>query len=1044
MFDKEGFQRYVGISSANSYASGLANVERIYAPVDIDIEFENDECAELLKQLEMAKNEDGIDSSTKSRRQDNYSHLKKYICYKRYRKFVSWMKEQPQRDDSEKKYSDATVLAAAECIHKGLGTLPNFSFRDKDCFAITSANEFQKIYDRCYEKAEEYDKNHGHRDYRNGLEYYLAFLKGTSMSKDMITENIKEIINAYKNDFQRVNSEERYKWEAILYYKQNWNIDASDFVEMLSNAFKKSSNLLAAAMYYPLRMVMGYAKEEPETVRELFRVLHNEKLPFTERYEMFRSGFEKYVSEKKLNHYQDLRAISVYLTFEYPEKYYMYKYRMYKSFKEKISYAENSVNKSDDGKYDSYLQLCNKVLEVVRQDKGLQELSKSRLDENCYTDEALHILTHDIIYFGSKLEDKADTEGYWPSLEEYDPDLTSEDWKKFILEVEKPNHPSPMNMLKFLIEEGGEASCKQLAMKYGGTASAYVGCAVNLGKRAKKYFDLPPCMDEGQERYFPIPFLGKSIIEDGKKAYIYKIRPELMEALKEIDFSDIPLRYEDEEENGMTDVNLNTILYGPPGTGKTYNTVIYAVAIIENRTLQSVKEEEYAEVFERYNNYKEEGLIEFTTFHQSYGYEEFIEGIKPVMNAGEDVNNDVQYEISSGLFKNFCERAERPVFKQTKNEIGINKAPTIWKVSLEGTGDNPTRTECMENGHIRIGWDSYGEVISEDTTFESGGKSVLNAFIYKMKVGDIVLSCYSSTTIDAIGVVSGEYEWHDEYEKYKRLRNVNWIVKNIREDITAINNGISLTLSSVYKLNVSLADVMALVAKNATSVNSVKDSKKNYVFVIDEINRGNISKIFGELITLIEESKRVGRPEGMKAKLPYSQQQFGVPSNVYIIGTMNTADRSIATIDTALRRRFRFKEMLPDASVLEGIYVEDVSIRELLEKMNKRISVLYDREHTLGHAYFVPLKLTPTLEALGNVFADSIIPLLQEYFYEDYEKIRMVLGDNNKTDELEQFIKVVESNFAELFGSVEYEFDDARSYEINKDAFGNIEAYRKI
>lgn len=1044
MFDKEGFQRYVGISSANSYASGLANVERIYAPVDVDVEFENDECAELLKRLEMAKNEGGIGSSEKSRRQDNYSHLKKYICYKRYRKFVSWMKEQPQRDDSEKKYSDATVLAAAECIHKGLGALPNFNFRDKDCFVITSANEFQKIYDKCYEKSEEYDKKHGHRDYRNGLEYYLTYLKGINMSNDVVVEKIKEIIEAYKEDFKRVDSEERFKWEAVQHYKKNWDINAKDFVGMLEVAFKKTSSLLNAAMYYPLRMVLGYAKEEPEKVRELFRILHNENLPFWERYDMFRSGFEKYVREKKLNHYQDLRAISVYLTFEYPEKYYMYKYKMYKGFKEKIFYTEASANKSDNGKYDNYLQLCNKVLEVVKQDGELQELSKSRLDESCYSDSALHILTHDIIYFGSKLENKADAEGYWPYIEEYDPDLTSEDWKRFILEVEKPNHPGPMNMLKFLMECGGEASCRQLAQKYGGTASAYIGYTVNLGKRAKKYFDLPPCMDEGQERYFPIPFLGKSIMEDGKKAYIYKIRPELMEALKEIDFSDIPLRYEDEEEKSMTDVNLNTILYGPPGTGKTYNTVIYAVAIIENRTLQSVKEEEYTEVFERYNEYKADGLIEFTTFHQSYGYEEFIEGIKPVMDEGEDEEKDVQYEISAGLFKSFCERAECPVYKQTKSDIGINKAPTIWKVSLEGTGDNPTRTECMENGHIRIGWDSYGETISGDMNFESGGKSVLNAFIYKMKIGDIVLSCYSATTIDAIGVVTGEYEWHDEYENYKRLRNVNWIVKNVREDITAINNGTSLTLSSVYKLNVSLSDVMVLVAKNAPSVNSDEKRKKNYVFVIDEINRGNISKIFGELITLIEASKRVGRPEGVKAKLPYSQKQFGVPDNVYIIGTMNTADRSIATIDTALRRRFRFKEMLPDASVLDGIYIEDVSIRELLEKMNKRISVLYDREHTLGHAYFVPLKTTPTLEALGNIFAESIIPLLQEYFYEDYEKIRMVLGDNNKTDESEQFIKVVESNFTELFGSVEYEFDDARTYEINQDAFCNIAAYRKI
>ncbi len=799
-------------------------------------------------------------------------------------------------------------------------------------------------------------------------------------------EAVIKIIEAYKSDFDRVNSEERYKWEAIEYYKKKWDINATDFAGMLGEAFKKSSNLLAAAMYYPLRMVLAYAKEEPETVRELFKVLYNENLPFTERYEMFRAGFDKFVNEKKLNHYQDLRAISVYLTFEYPEKYFMYKYRMYKSFKDKVGYEEQASSKSDSTKYENYLGLCNLVCELVKQDEALQDLSRARLDNLCYKDEEFHVLTHDIIYFGSKWESEANNEGYWPSLEEYDPDLTSEDWKRFILEVEKPDHPSPMIMLKCLMDSGGEASCKQLAQKYGGNPTSYVGCSVNLGKRAKKYFDLPPCMDDGQERYFPIPFLGKYIIEDGKKAYSYKIRPELLEALKEIDLSDIPLRYEEEkiEMSTCTDVSLNTILYGPPGTGKTYNTVVYAVAIIENRTLQSVREEEYAEIFERYNEYKARGWIEFTTFHQSYGYEEFIEGIKPEMTESGDVN----YSIQPGMFKRFCEQA---------NTGGVD-FETAWKQLLVVAKEQKKYIFTRRTGS------TIETELREDEAFvvhwTGGETNVLKK--------DSILSQWKTFS----------YSAREDIPKGGK----RWMFDANQAVIDELVNKFGM--------------MQTFDAENMTPVNRV--------FVIDEINRGNISKIFGELITLIEGSKRVGQPEGMKAKLPYSQQQFGVPSNVYIIGTMNTADRSIATIDTALRRRFRFKEMLPDANVLEGIYVEDVSIKELLDKMNKRISVLYDREHTLGHAYFVPLKLSPTIEALGSIFADSIIPLLQEYFYEDYEKIRMALGDNNKSNEAEQFIKVVESDFAELFGSVEYEFDDTRSYEINQDAFYNIESYRKI
>lgn len=677
----------------------------------------------------------------------------------------------------------------------------------------------------------------------------------------------------------------------------------------------------------------------------------------------------------------------------------------------------------------NYLMLMKKAKETMSEYNTFPELSLDAWKMSTEDSEA---------FYG---EDSS----YWPTLAEYDPKLSKADWKKYLLEVEIPHHPSPMKMLKGIMELGGEASCKQLANKFGGHPSVYVGCTTSFGRRVKKYFDLPPCMDGEQERFFPFPFYGKAIGDEEGHSYIYKIRPQLLEALKEVDLTKFNPYYEEGEEE-MTDVAMNTILYGPPGTGKTYNMVVYAVAIIENKAVDSIKSESYSAVFERYNRYKADGLIEFTTFHQSYGYEEFIEGIKPVMDNADDEHSDIQYTIEDGLFKAFCNKASMPITKKANVDLGLNKTPTIWKVSLWSTGDNPTRTECLENGHIRIGWDDYGPDITDDTDFtENGGKNVLNSFIYKMKVGDIVFSCYSSTTVDAIGVVTGDYEWCDgKYDDgLNRMRKVNWVVKGINEDIVEINGGSTMTLSSVYKLKVSLADAMALIQKHLPATVQM-DDKRNHVFIIDEINRGNISKIFGELITLIESSKRLGQPEGMKAKLPYSQQMFGVPDNVYIIGTMNTADRSIATIDTALRRRFRFKEMMPDASVLAGISVEDISISDMLTRMNKRIAVLYDREHTIGHAYFIPLRDNPTVEQLAEIFKNAIVPLLQEYFYEDYEKIRLVLGDNNKDNKEEQFIVVVENDYNELFGSTDIGFDDSVTYEINRAAFDKIEAYRSI
>ncbi|MFD1136642.1 AAA family ATPase [Paenibacillus urinalis] len=498
----------------------------------------------------------------------------------------------------------------------------------------------------------------------------------------------------------------------------------------------------------------------------------------------------------------------------------------------------------------------------------------------------------------------------------------------------------------------------------------------------------------------------------------------------------------------------NIILFGPPGTGKTYNTIVYAVAIIENKAVHSVLQEVstsgYDAVITRYRNYKENGQIEFTTFHQSYGYEEFIEGIKPKMllDSDDQSNDQIAYEIKAGVFKQFCERAITPVI-QDSNTHGIRQDPTIWKVSLGGSGVNPVKRDCFNQNRIRIGWDSYGERITEETDFrDHGGKTILSRFINEMVIGDIVLALHDEKTIDAIGVVIGDYEWLDEMDDYKRSRKVKWLAKDIRENIYHLNGNKVMTLGSVYRLNrITLADVLLIMKKQNTSLSTaIQENGNNYVFIIDEINRGNISKIFGELITLIEPTKRMGQKEEIKLSLPYSQEEFGVPENVYILATMNTADRSIARLDTALRRRFHFAEMMPRPEVLQELVTDDgtIELTEMLDMINRRIEVLYDREHMIGHAYFMSLSAHSSLDKLGYIFRNTIIPLLQEYFYEDYDKIRLVLGDNNKSKE-DQFIHAKQMDMNGLFGDLNgYDLDDEVSYEINEEAFTRTEAYRKI
>ena len=228
-----------------------------------------------------------------------------------------------------------------------------------------------------------------------------------------------------------------------------------------------------------------------------------------------------------------------------------------------------------------------------------------------------------------------------------------------------------------------------------------------------------------------------------------------------------------------------------------------------------------------------------------------------------------------------------------------------------------------------------------------------------------------------------------------------------------------------------------------------KAPKQRFAIIIDEINRGNISKIFGELITLIEADKREGMVNAISVKLPYSGEDFSIPQNVDIIGTMNTADRSLAVLDTALRRRFAFVEMIPDYKVLKDITVDSIRMDELLRRLNERIEVLYDRDHMIGHAYFIPLRDQPTLEHLEQIFQQRIIPLLQEYFFDDWEKIRLVLGDNQKAKEEHQFIKCEENTAGEikrLFGDKHSlgDYGIKPRYVINENAFKEIEAYRGI
>ena len=510
----------------------------------------------------------------------------------------------------------------------------------------------------------------------------------------------------------------------------------------------------------------------------------------------------------------------------------------------------------------------------------------------------------------------------------------------------------------------------------------------------------------------------------------------------------------DEKETMKKEFDKNVIFYGPPGTGKTYTTAKRAVEICKTESEKELTD--YSEIMKKYNELKKKNRIEFITFHQSYGYEEFIEGIKPIVLNEDDesedesennqesktnikIENDIKYDIVDGIFKKFCDNARKAII-ETDNNNDNNDIPLeaiVWKVTVRGE----VREDCFNNNRVRIDWN-----------FDDAGAV---GFVEEVKKGDIIITTDGSRTkINGIAVVIDDkgYILAGE-ERDTTTRNVKWLAKNIDENIKNINKEKMLHRRTVARVpNMKVEDIIKLAKeKNQKELSKIviKENKEPYVFIIDEINRGNISKIFGELITLIETTKRSGegKKECISTKLPYSKEEFTVPDNVYIIGTMNTADRSIALMDTALRRRFKFEEMLPDYHLLEDIFVEDegvkVNIGAMLKVINERIEYLYDREHTIGHAVFLELKENNNIDKLENIFKKSVIPLLQEYFYEDYEKIRIVLGDNAK-DEDEQFILAVsipKDIFEGDIGDIDI---PEKKYIINYDNFKNIMAYKNI
>ena len=425
---------------------------------------------------------------------------------------------------------------------------------------------------------------------------------------------------------------------------------------------------------------------------------------------------------------------------------------------------------------------------------------------------------------------------------------------------------------------------------------------------------------------------------------------------------------------------LNRILFGAAGTGKTYHTINHALSIIENKPLEILEQEDRTALKLRFDQYKEQCQIKFVTFHQSFSYEDFVEGIR----AETDDNGQLSYDVKAGVFKEICEDAQIEIDAKQNNvsapiEASINSAidQLITQAKTEEMIFHTKR-----GAEIKVSSNSAGTLFALTSTGSNITLSIRHIRNYLKTQSDIIVDQKS-------------YEWA--------------IANSLRSEV-----------------------------EYTKSIEKVKP----YVLIIDEINRGNISRIFGELITLIEDSKRQGADDALSVTLPYSKDDFSVPDNVYIIGTMNSSDRSLTGLDIALRRRFTFIEMPPKPELLNDVVIEGLNVAKLLDIVNQRIEVLLDRDHCIGHANFMSLKEQPTVEHLAHIFKQKIIPQLQEYFFDDWAKINLVFFNNGMLVEDKTFnlSNLFPSNFEQELGYS----NEKKIWKINEDAFKTIDAFIQI
>ena len=781
---------------------------------------------------------------------------------------------------------------------------------------------------------------------------------------------LKEVLVQYKQNFvSKQWGDEKYKWEAVKWFQDNWDVNATDFTEMLNRSLDKTFNLLASNNNFPKGMIVGFAKAAPEEVRAMFIALFDESKDVFERMDAFKLQstvlLEKY-GNGAAQHYQYENAISTYLWLRYPDKYYIYKFGEVKTVANELesdyrfkkgAYADNIRN---------FLKLYDEISAALKEDTELVNLFQSQLTDTCYPDPELKTLTIDVGFYISRYFSQKDSdtqvEGEWFPAD-YTPGLSVDEWVKLLGDSEVFTTGS-LEIMKRMKDYGGQATCTQLAVKYGESKNFYNAGSSALARRVAEKTGCPVLENDTENsKWWPILYVGRHASKDEQGSYIWKLRDELSAALDKVDLSAVELYVKaapGEEDHGYWWLNANPKIwsFSDIAVGEVQDYTLYNENGNKRRIFQNFLDAKAGDMIIGYESYPVKQVVALARVNAEQ------DGEKLYFEKVEGLTTPIDYATLKGCpeldHMEYFTNPQGSLFKLTRGEYDF-----ILDMIRE---ENPIASEASIDPYTKS--DFLDEVYMTEKRYENLVAVLRNKKNIILQGAPGVGKTFAARRL-AWSMMGEKDDNRIEFVQFHQ----NYSYEDFMMGYKPVEDGFELKFGIFYRFCQKAAN----------------QPDKEFFFIIDEINRGNMSKIFGELLMLIEKDYR-----GTKATLAYNGLSFSVPKNLYIIGMMNTADRSLAMIDYALRRRFSFFEVEPGFDSEGFIHYQNElnneTLNELVNKvkdLNREISLdkSLGKGFCIGHSYFCGRDVC-TEEWLHSIVDYDILPMLNEYWFDDPNKVQ--------------------------------------------------------